>query len=373
MTRPFIVDFVFSSRKINACFYAGFSRGEVLKLVAALFVIFTQVSVFAADVRPAGYFSTPDVNGPVVFLKSIKEAKTYIRMWMFTINNRKVIDELAAAAQRSVKVSLILHHGTYNKSPVLVKRLQDAGVEVVKSTEKFNLTHAKTAVFDGKFALITTMNLTSAYRLTRDAGLVVEDKGTIDDLNTLFKVDLENAKISGEATPKLKTEGLVIAPANALFKLLSLIDSAQSEILVAVENFSPSSPLIERLAQAVKRGVRVKILAPFCNLNENPFFNFNALDVLSKNAAHVRVGPSPANESGPYMHQKMILVDSKRLFLGSENFSYNSLKKSREIGIIADAEPVLKQVVADFNSDWNASSSLPAQPAAACTVYAKAK
>lgn len=345
----------------------------MLKLICGILCLLTHIAVFAADVRPAGYFSTPDVKGPEVMLRSIHEAKSSIRMWMFTMNNRKVIDELAAAAspQRKVKVTLILNRGTFDKSAAMVKRLQDAGVEVVRSTDMFNLSHAKTAVFDGKFALITTMNLTSAFRLTRDAGLVIEDQAVIEDLNTLFDADLANAKTNGEFTPKLKTDGLVIAPVNALPKLLALIDSAKSEILATVENFS-QGPIAEHLAQAARNGVTVKLLAPFCSLNENPFFNFNTLDFLTKSTVQVRVGPAPASEGAPYMHQKMILVDSSRVFYGSENFSYNSLKKSREIGIIADVTPVLKQVLADFNSDWNASSALPAQPAAKCTVYGKA-
>jgi phosphatidylserine/phosphatidylglycerophosphate/cardiolipin synthase-like enzyme len=67
----------------------------------------------------------------------------------------------------------------------------------------------------------------------------------------------------------------------------------------------------------------------------------------------------------------MIVVDGERAFIGSENFSYNSLMKSREIGIIVDARLLMKEILADFNSDWSKATSLPAQPAAKCTVYGK--
>ena len=343
----------------------------MIKSLFALLLLVAQVRVFAADVRSVDYFSTPSDRGPVEFVQAIQGAKSSIKMWMFTMSNRQVVDSLVGVAGK-VKVTLILDDATYDRAANLVKRLQDGKVNVVKSSTKFSLTHAKTAIFDDSFALITTMNLTSTYRLTRDAGVRVEDRDVLNDLNTLFDADLTNAANGDDVTPTMKSDALVIAPTNALPRLLTFIDSAKREILVTVENFS-DGPIADRLIQAARNGIAVKVIAPFCNLNSNPFFNFQALDRLAKNSVTIRVPSAPATIQSPYIHQKMIVVDGERAFVGSENFSYNSLKKSREIGIIVDARSVMKDIMADFDSDWRAAASLPTQPAAKCSVYGKAE
>jgi phosphatidylserine/phosphatidylglycerophosphate/cardiolipin synthase-like enzyme len=340
----------------------------MFKFLCALFVLLAQVQVFAADVRAVDYFSTPD-SGHVEFVQAIQKAKSSIKMWMFSMSSREVIDGLMMAA-KTADVTVILDDGTYDKSSNRVKQLQDGGVKVVRGSSNFSLTHAKTAIFDNAFALITTMNLTSTFRLTRDAGVRVEDRIVLDDLNTLFEADLKNAAGNEGVTPALTSDALVIAPTNALARLLNFINSAKHEVLVTVENFS-DGPIVDKLIEVAGKGVSVKVIAPFCSLNGNPFFNFPALDRLAKNSVAIRVPPFPATADSPYIHQKMIVVDGERAFVGSENFSYNSLKKSREIGIIVDARNVMKAIKANFNSDWSGSTSLPPQPAAKCSVYGK--
>lgn len=338
----------------------------MFKFLCALFVLVARVQVFAADVRAVDYFSTPD-RGHVEFVKAIEGARSSIKMWMFSMSHREVVDGLIAAAKKA-DVTVILDDGTYDRSLPRVQKLRDGGVNVVRGSGDFSLTHAKTAIFDDSFALITTMNLTTTFRLTRDAGVRIEDRVVLDDLNTLFAADLKNASTNASITPVLKSEALVIAPVNALSRLSSLIGSAKREILVTVENFS-DGPVVDKLIEAAIRGVSVKVIAPFCSLNGNPFFNFPALNHLAKNSVAIRVPPFPASVSSPYIHQKMILVDGQRAFVGSENFSYNSLKKSREIGIIVDARGVAAKIMTDFQSDWYGSTSLPARPPAKCSVY----
>ncbi len=321
-----------------------------------------------ATVPASGYFSTPDQNGPEPFIHAIKTARTSVRMWMFTLNNKAVVQALSDSAKGGVKIQLILNYGMFTKAPALIKSLQESGVQVSKGSAAFSITHAKTALFDNSYALITTMNLTSGYRLTRDAGLRVDERTLLNDLNEIFEADLANAKSGGDRTPVLKSQSLVVSPVNALPRLLNLIDSADREILTTVENFS-QGPISEHLIKAAQRGVKVKVLAPFCNLNSNPFFNFEVLAKFAGGGVDARVLPYPASASAPYMHQKMMLVDGEKAYYGSENFTYNSLKKAREIGVIVDARSILRQILADFNSDWKISTALPAQPEATCSVF----
>ena len=53
-----------------------------------------------------------------------------------------------------------------------------------------------------------------------------------------------------------------------------------------------------------------------------------------------------------YIHAKIVDVDGKRVFLGSENFSVGSLQRNRELGLITTSPSILasigKAVASDF-------------------------
>ena len=54
-----------------------------------------------------------------------------------------------------------------------------------------------------------------------------------------------------------------------------------------------------------------------------------------------------------YIHAKMILADNSQAFVGSENFSYTSLRKNRELGIILTKSTILKSLSATFSADFS--------------------
>jgi phosphatidylserine/phosphatidylglycerophosphate/cardiolipin synthase-like enzyme len=53
------------------------------------------------------------------------------------------------------------------------------------------------------------------------------------------------------------------------------------------------------------------------------------------------------------MHAKAILVDKKYLFIWSENFSYFSLEKNRELWIILKDKKVILKFINIFNKDFS--------------------
>ena len=48
----------------------------------------------------------------------------------------------------------------------------------------------------------------------------------------------------------------------------------------------------------------------------------------------------------------MILADKNIAFIGSENFSYTSLNKNRELGIFVQDANILASLEKTFNTDW---------------------
>jgi phosphatidylserine/phosphatidylglycerophosphate/cardiolipin synthase-like enzyme len=49
----------------------------------------------------------------------------------------------------------------------------------------------------------------------------------------------------------------------------------------------------------------------------------------------------------------MLVADNTYLFLGSENFSSNSMLKNRELGLIISNTPIADTLETTFESDWN--------------------
>ena len=76
--------------------------------------------------------------------------------------------------------------------------------------------------------------------------------------------------------------------------------------------------------------------------------------------------PFPASPEIPYVHAKVIVVDKKTTFLGSENFSMNSLLNARELGIIFKDTEIQTRINSLYESDWLQTVPVPANPPEKC-------
>jgi phosphatidylserine/phosphatidylglycerophosphate/cardiolipin synthase-like enzyme len=68
-------------------------------------------------------------------------------------------------------------------------------------------------------------------------------------------------------------------------------------------------------------------------------------------------GASVRKMSRPQLHAKLIIVDGQTGFIGSENATYPSLDKNREIGVIWRNSTVGQTVKSTFDTDWDAAAS----------------
>jgi phosphatidylserine/phosphatidylglycerophosphate/cardiolipin synthase-like enzyme len=47
----------------------------------------------------------------------------------------------------------------------------------------------------------------------------------------------------------------------------------------------------------------------------------------------------------PYPHLKTIVIDEKKVFIGSQNFTQNSLDNNREVGMVIQENPQIVRMV----------------------------
>lgn len=295
-----------------------------------------------------------DLDRPVI--EAIKAAKNTIDLSNYHLSNRSVVSALIDSANSGVQIRIILDNGVLAGSTTaqkIVDKLISNNIQVKPSSKFFSITHQKSFVVDNKTVLISTINLVTTLATTRDFGLITHDKNIIQEVNSVFQADWENADSQGGVTPELSEEKLVWSPINSLPKLVGLISSAKSEIKVMVENLG-SAEVMNALIEKSKSGVKIRVITPGCIVG-NSMRNRPFIKQLQSNDIENKVSQALPDADHPYVHAKMILVDEKTFFIGSENFSYNSLNKARELGIIttdADNSKKLSQV---FDADWGHS------------------
>jgi cardiolipin synthase A/B len=301
------------------------------------------------------------------FVAAIDAARTSIDMTMFHLTDRAVVEALAAAVARGVQVRVIVDgKGVAAKANrAAYARLEAGGIQAHESSPAFAITHAKAMVVDGGTTFITAINLTQDVARTRDLGIITHDRGIAADVEAIFAADWHNAETRGHETPRPHAPSLVVAPVNARAQLHALIASARHELLVTVENLG--DPDIEAaLAAAVAHGVTVRIIVPLCDKNPNPLYNLPAAHHLVAAGAAVRMMPAPESAEQPYMHSKLILADATTAYVGSVNFSANSISHARELGVLFAQPAAASQILALFETDWTHAIAPPADGAGLC-------
>lgn len=320
-----------------------------------------------------GLYMTPNVNGHVDFIKLVDAAKTEIKLAMFRITNKPVADSLIAAKNRNVKVQIIVDRNASApaNSQAIKKQLEDAGVEIKFSTTGFSITHEKAMSIDGEKLLISSINLTNAVAVTRGFAVVSVDKAAIADFNSVFDADWSNADSGGNVTPSFKGDKIFFSPIGSEDRLVNFIGQAQKSVTLYVENFTDKR-VAEALIDASNRSVQVQVLVPLCTESrENPTINHPIVkDILSRSKVQAKMMPQEKTLDTPYIHTKAIVIDGEKFYLGSMNFSYNSLTKAREVGIILENHSVSSEIKNTFDKDWSHAVDVPQDSAGACVAPA---
>ncbi len=274
----------------------------------------------------------------------LSSAKKSIDMTMYELTDITVTSLLGKAAAAGVTVRVILDQNNEKKSNTpAYNYLLEHKVGVHWANPVYLATHQKTITVDQATTAILTLNLTPTdYASTRDFAVLTNNANDIAAIETTFEADFQNQSV----TPPTG-DNLVWSPTNSLGALEALIAGAKTSLLLAQEEFS--DPALEAaLKTALKRGVAVTMV------QENLEGKYSStLTVLKSAGAKIAVYTS---STGYYIHAKIVLADygtdMAQLFVGSENFTTESLGSNRELGLIfsdpASMTGVYTVVSADF-------------------------
>lgn len=333
------------------------------------------------------------VNGDMIFppmLKAIRAAErtisfeTYI-YWSGKIG-REFAEALAQRAQAGVRVHVLLDWaGSVKMDQELLALMEDAGVEVLKYhplrwynvSRMNNRTHRKILVIDGKVAFTGGVGIADNWLGNaedsdhwRDSHFSISGPA-VAQMQAAF---LDNwIKTSGEVLhgeeyfPELESTGEQHAQVfkssssegSESVRLLYLLSIASAEKTVYIANayFVPDDLSLETMTQALKRGVKIRIVLPGTRIDSEPV----------RRASRARWGDllkagAEIHEYQPTMyHCKIMVVDDVWTTVGSTNFDSRSFRLNDEANLNIYDHALAQQQITMIEEDLKQSRQITLQ------------
>jgi cardiolipin synthase len=230
-----------------------------------------------------------------------------------------------------------------------------------------NRTHRKLVVFDGRVAYVFGHGIAEEWtghaqdkNHWRDTGVRLEGP-IVNSVQAVFAqnwVDETSEVLVGEKYfPHLAAAGSVrahmtaSAPRGGVSEMELLdkmaIATAQKELIISNPYFIPDQELVDLLANAVQRGVRVRLMIPG-EITDS---------AVVRHAGHKQFQPLldqgvEIYEFEPTLsHQKIMIIDGLWSFVGSTNFDDRSLDTNDEASVGLIDPGVAQQLKAAFDAD----------------------
>jgi cardiolipin synthase A/B len=299
----------------------------------------------ATDPRtvPVEMFATPEA-GEAPYVDALATAQHEIRVQVYLMGYGGILDTLKAKAQAGVAVKVILDRAKIDTNQKYFDALVAAGAEVHWSDARFTFQHAKFFVVDDRVAVMSTGNYSKQFSIDLERNFAIVDR---DPADLLDLVELFDADWAGSPPTTMACTRMVISPINARDRILALIASAQSTLLIESMQFADTDVRAAVKAR-IDAGVDVRIL-----LADPSWIDANA------SAATFLRGLGVEPKMIPHLHTKVIVADGARAYVGSENLSWTSLDKNREVGVIVTEATSIAPLVATFEADFTAGTVYP--------------
>lgn len=285
----------------------------------------------------------PD-DGEKAYVEMIGRAQKSIRVLIYIMGRGGILDGLKQQATAGKDVRVILDQGQVTTNQKYYDELKAAGAKVLWSDPQFSYMHAKVMIGDEAEAVVSTGNYSLVYSIQSERNFTgrTTDAQDVADLVALFEADW--ARRPGA----LPCTRLLVSPINARARILALLASAQTSLVIESMQLADTD-VRNAVAARQKAGVDVRVLLADPGWIDA---NTDAATFLKAQGIAVRKLAQPA------VHTKDFVVDGKTAYLGSINFSYTSLSKNREVGLIFSDAVGVQRITSTFEKDWATATAL---------------
>jgi len=284
-----------------------------------------------------------DGRGPI--LDAINNATKSIHLEVYLLSDKQIVDALLQKRLEGVDVKVMLEEhpfGGGNINPRTKKTLESGNIQVKWTNPSYALTHEKAIIIDGSEALILNQNLTaSSFGKNREFDIIDDNPTDAAEVEKMFESDWQRQSF----TPI--DSDLVISPVNSRGKLESLINNASKTIDIEMEIIQ--DPEIEQILAEKTKTDQIRIIIP--DLKKIPS-NAALAHKLQTTGVMIRELKSP------YIHAKLLISDDSKAYIGSVNFSTQSMDENRELGIVIEESGVIQTLNNSFESDWGKAVEL---------------
>ncbi len=295
-------------------------------------------------------------------------------LWENGFVSDRVVETLTSCARRGIETRVLVdHRGAKTTSPTVWATLREAGVDFrVYHRARLreigfynNRDHRKIAVIDGRVGFTFGHGIADMWggRNDRWRDTAARFEGpVVRELQSAF---LENwtkvtrrALAGPEYFPDLDPAGTIAmhvawaAPpetSTAVQRLYYLaIAAARREIILQNPYFLPDRHALRLYAEAVQRGVDVKLMLPTSRTSDFP---------IVQHASHyyygelLEAGATIYEYSRAGLHQKVMVVDREWCTIGSTNFDPRSFKINDEISVAIYDRGVAEELASAFERD----------------------
>jgi len=126
-------------------------------------------------------------------------------------------------------------------------------------------------------------------------------------------------------------------------RILSLLDQATESITLAVAWFTDTD-LANKLAEALKRGVTIRMMVLSDDINQNGNVDFEVLASLGAKVFYWN------KEQNGLMHHKFLVIDKRIVMMGSYNWTNSAANYNQESAIVFDSETTAHDFLAEFEA-----------------------
>ncbi len=374
---------------------------SVKSILVGLGLVFS-FSVFAAEVvltTPVETdLSNPDAQSTQkAWIEMIAAAKENLDIEQFYISDQKgeslepVLDEVRAAAARGVKVRILADAKfakTYPDSLTSLGELKNIETRTIDMSP--GVQHAKFFIVDGSSFYLGSANFDwRALSHIHELGIRLDDANLATSLGAVFDIDWAKGKTFG--TTKLPTTvarkvvksgksgefKLVGSPEASLPKglkfslteIVALLRAAKtSKDTIDLQTMDYSTQvykqpketwkvLDDELKAAAKRGVQVRILVE----NDKVAKNIRELRSLSQTSnIQVKRVLLPEAKQGHIdfarlIHSKYLVINGKKAWVGTDNWSKDYFTQSRGVGLITDSTQTVSTLQSIYNQLWESN------------------
>lgn len=329
------------------------------------------------------------INGEHTFqriFEEIEQAEKYILLQFYILRDDQLGRELQARliekSKQGVKVYFLYDAiGSFSLSRRYLKAFRQGGIDIKPfrtwrwgKRRRFQINfrnHRKIVVVDGRTAFIGGANVGDEY-LSRDRHLTpwrdthLELQGPsvhgaqLSFLEDWYWAVSEVPELNWHPQGEISDQRVLVLPTGPADRLetcqlmfLHAINSAKERLWIVSPYFVPDDAILKALKLASLRGVDVRLMLP--GKTDNRTVQLSSYAVLMD----LRNTDIKAYQyQNGFLHQKIVLVDSDRAYVGTANFDNRSFHLNFEVTAMVRGEKFALEVESMLNTDFEHCCSL---------------